>query len=209
MADKFQNKYRIPSARAIWWDYGNDAAYFITICTAERIHYFGEIHNGKMALSEIGEITLQCWHEIPNQFAFAKLDAFVIMPNHVHGILSIHLTDAMNRVSVTDNRDRTDNYSDAMNRVSTDNTNNIGGITGENNPMLSENLARIIRWYKGRTTFFTRKIHADFTWQTRFWDHIIRNDDEYFRIKTYIETNPVHWYDDRLNLQIKGEEQEN
>jgi putative transposase len=138
MADKFQNKYRIPTARAQWWDYGNDATYFITICIAERIHYFGKIHNGKMELSEIGEIALQCWHEIPNQFPFAKLDAFVIMPNHIHGILAITDRDAINRVSIaTNNNDP--NCGDAMNRVST------GGITGENNPMLSNNLSRIIR----------------------------------------------------------------
>jgi len=209
MADKFQHTYRIPSARAAWWDYGNDAAYFITICTAERIHYFGEIHHGEMVLSAIGEITQQCWHEIPNQFPFAKLDAFVIMPNHIHGILSIHRRDAINRVS-GDNEGDAIHRKDAINRVSTDNVGNvIGGITGENNPMLSDNLARIIRWYKGRTTFFARKIHADFTWQTRYWDHIIRNDDEYVRIKTYIETNPAHWYDDRLNVQIEGEIQDN
>ena len=70
--------------------------------------------------------------------------------------------------------------------------------------MLSENLSRIIRWCKGRTTFFSRKIHADFAWQTRFWDHIIRNDDEYSRIKTYIETNPERWSDDRLNTAANG-----
>jgi REP element-mobilizing transposase RayT len=204
MADIFQNKYRIPSARAAWWDYGNGAAYFITICTDDRIHYFGEIHNGKMELSEIGQTALQCWHEIPNQFPFAKLDSFVIMPNHIHGILEISCTDAIHRVSENTNtpfgRDAihrvSENTRDAMNRVS---TKNIGGITGNNNPMLSDNLSRIIRWYKGRTTFFNRKIHADFAWQTRFWDHIIRDDDAYFRIKTYIETNPERWNDDQMN----------
>jgi putative transposase len=197
MADKFQNKYRISSARAQWWDYSAIGAYFITICTAEHIHYFGQIHNGKMELSEIGEIAMQCWHEIPNQFLFSKLNAFVIMPNHVHGILVIDRRDAINRVFVaTKNNDP--NCRDAMNRVST------GGITGENNPMLSNNLSRIIRWYKGRTTFFVRKTNAGFAWQTRFWDHIIRDDDEYLRIKNYIETNPEFWYDDMMNTQTNG-----
>ena len=64
---------------------------------------------------------------------------------------------------------------------------------------MADNLSRMIRWYKGRTTFIVRKIHADFAWQTRFWDHIIRDDDEYSRIKTYIENNPERWFDDRLN----------
>ena len=89
MSDKFQDIYRIPSARAAWWDYRNDAAYFITICTAGREHYFGEIANGNMRLSDIGQIANQYWQEIPVHFPFIKLDAFVVMPNHVHGILVI------------------------------------------------------------------------------------------------------------------------
>jgi len=73
------------------------------------------------------------------------------MPNHIHGIIVIN-----NVKDVIDGRD-------AINRVSTnDNTQMQGGVTGSNNPMLSDNLSRIIRWYKGRVTFETRKIHADF-----------------------------------------------
>ena len=86
--DKFQNKYRIPSARAKWWNYSNNGLYFITICTAGHEHFFGEIVND-MELSAIGKIALQCWLDIPNHFPFVKLDAFVVMPNHVHGILEI------------------------------------------------------------------------------------------------------------------------
>jgi REP element-mobilizing transposase RayT len=90
---KFQNKYRIPSARAEWWDYGNNAAYFITICTANRKHYFGDIRNGKMELSPIGIIADIFWHEIRNHADFVKLGEFVVMPNHIHGILIIDKPD--------------------------------------------------------------------------------------------------------------------
>ena len=86
---KYQNKYRIPSARAPFWDYGWNAAYFVTICTHNRMHWFGEIVNGEMILSDIGKIAQQCWLEIPQHFPFVKLDAFVVMPNHIHGILII------------------------------------------------------------------------------------------------------------------------
>jgi REP element-mobilizing transposase RayT len=89
MSDKFQDIYRIPSARAEWWDYWNDAAYFVTISTAGREHYFGEIVNGYMQFLEIGQIAHQNWILIPVHFAFIKLEAFVVMPNHVHGILVI------------------------------------------------------------------------------------------------------------------------
>ena len=93
MSDKFLDIYRIPSARAAWWDYRNDAAYFVTICTAGREHYFGEIvettPKKEMQLSEIGQIAHQNWIKISEHFPFIRLDAFVVMPNHIHGIMII------------------------------------------------------------------------------------------------------------------------
>ncbi len=85
--DKFQHKYRIPSARLQNWDYGSNASYFVTICTHNRVNYFGHTDNHKMVLSETGNIAQQYWLTIPTHFAFIELGAFVIMPNHVHGIL--------------------------------------------------------------------------------------------------------------------------
>ena len=73
-----------------------------------------------------------------------------------------------------------------------------GGFAGEKNPMLNENLSRIVRWYKGRTTFEARKIHADFAWQTRFHDHIIRNETDYQNIAEYIVANPSRWLEDKF-----------
>ncbi len=92
--DKFQNKYRVPSARLQNWDYGRNAAYFVTICTADREHYFGKIENEEMILSEIGKNAYECWLEIPEHFPFVKLDVHVVMPNHVHGIIVIDKQDA-------------------------------------------------------------------------------------------------------------------
>ncbi|MDR2475854.1 MAG: hypothetical protein LBD45_08350 [Bacteroidales bacterium] len=82
---------------------------------------------------------------------------------------------------------------DAINRVST-----AGGATGDNNPMLNNNLSRIMRWYKGRVTFEIRPIHATFAWQTRFHDRVIRDNDEWQRISEYIYNNPRNWNDDEL-----------
>ena len=90
MSDKFRNKYRIPSTRLQNWDYSSNGYYFITICTKERKHNFGEIVDYKMKLSRIGEIAYKYWFEIPNHFSFVELDEFVVMPNHVHGILIIN-----------------------------------------------------------------------------------------------------------------------
>lgn len=144
-----------------------------------------------MVLSDIGEMVEKYWLEIPNHFPFAKLDAFVVMPDHIHGIIIII--------------DKPNDRRDAINRAPTDNDMendtvtkpiNTGGCTGNKNPMLNDNLSRIIRWYKGRVSFESHKIHADFAWQPRFYEHIIRNEKSFYRISNYIINNPLHWQKD-------------
>src|SRR5690606_34421585 len=93
MVKKFKGKYRIESIRAQWWDYGWNGAYFITICTKNRKHYFGNIVNNKMVLSPLGIIADIFWHEITNHSKHVSLGEFVVMPNHIHGILLIDKPD--------------------------------------------------------------------------------------------------------------------
>ncbi len=90
---RYRNKYRIPSARAQWWDYGWNGAYFITICTQNRTHFFGKIVETRFIASELGELAENYWREIPNQFPYADLGEFVVMPNHIHGILILDKPD--------------------------------------------------------------------------------------------------------------------
>lgn len=90
MQNNFKNKYRIPSTRLQTWDYSKNGAYFITICTQNREHFFGNIQNGMMQLSEIGKLAERYWLEIPEHFPFVELGNFVVMPNHFHGILIIN-----------------------------------------------------------------------------------------------------------------------
>jgi REP element-mobilizing transposase RayT len=117
------------------------------------------------------------WLQIPDQFPHVILDEYIVMPNHVHGILYIV------------NDDRNDN-------TSINNENHTpGGATGKHNPMLSDgSLGQIIRWYKGRCTYeiHQRNCH-NFQWQERFWDHIIRNEQALQRIRNYIRNNPLNW----------------
>jgi putative transposase len=87
MTLRFQNKFRIPSTRLIDWDYRRDAAYFITICTANHTCYFGEIENGKMRLSNVGVLADVFWYDIKNHARNIRLGAYVVMPNHIHGII--------------------------------------------------------------------------------------------------------------------------
>ena len=184
MAQRFRNKYRISTTRLPDWDYGWNASYFVTICTGGRIPFFGKIPTGnpEMNLSPIGHVVFNLWNTIPDYFPYVVLDEFVIMPDHVHGIIVI-------------NKPNDDGGRGAINRTSTihDTFPKIGGVTGNKNPMLHHNLSRIIRWFKGRTTFECRKTNADFYWQSGFHEHIIRNYQSHKRIKIYIQNNPINW----------------
>ncbi len=91
MPNKFNNTYRIPTNRLPGYDYGADGWYFVTICTKNRVHYFGEIVETRNCASlqptETGIITNEYWLQIPQHYPFVQLDAFVVMPDHIHGIL--------------------------------------------------------------------------------------------------------------------------
>ena len=191
MPDKYQNKYRISSARLQHWDYGSDALYFVTICTQNREHYFGEIADGKMQLSETGKMSHRFWFEIPNHFPFVQLGEFVVMPNHVHGIIIIDKTgydgDVRNDANV-----ETQNFASLPPQTTTPPTR--GNIFGPQ----SQNLASIIRGYKIGVTKFARNNNIPFSWQSRFHDHIIRNHESFQRISNYIINNPVNWQDDKF-----------
>ena len=188
--DKFQNKYRIQSARLQNWDYGSNGAYFITICTQNREHFFGDIvvNNSSntteksMKLNEMGLLAEKYWIEIPKQFPYIELGNFVVMPNHTHGILII-------------------NHRSSNGLMDIPKTEINGGFAGTKNPMINENISRIIRWYKGRCSFEIRKIHADFNWQSRFHDHIIRNTQSFETIQNYIVNNPKNWVKDKFCKQ--------
>jgi REP element-mobilizing transposase RayT len=195
--DKFKNKYRIPSARAQWWDYGQNAAYFITICTAHRECYFGSI----MQLSEMGKIAYNYWMEIPKHFPFVTLGEFVIMPNHVHGIVIIdkhgnERLESIQQPPVVDTSnlgvfiEKTPNF---------EKTPRLGVSTGgKNEQWHSGTVGVIINQYKRYCTIQIRKIHADFARQTRFHDRIIRNNVQYRRIENYIINNPLNWRGDKF-----------
>ena len=203
---KFAGKYRIQTARAPWWDYANDGAYFVTICTAHRECCFGDVADGKMHFSTLGQIANNIWEEIPRQFPYAELGVYQVMPNHVHGIIVINGNsgrDAINRVSTpriaetnapTAETTAPTAETDASNADETP-----GGITGNNNPMLNDNLSRRLRWYKGRVTFECHQTDAKFGWQERFYDIIIRDTASYHRISEYIINNPAKWDTDKFN----------
>ena len=120
MAEKFRNKYRIPSTRLQNWDYGWDGAYFITICTKNRVKYFGDIIDRRMHLSPIGVLADVFWYEIKNHTHIVELGAFVVMPNHIHGIL------------ILDNGNDNDANDNVNNENDINNNNNVNDNDGAN-----------------------------------------------------------------------------
>jgi putative transposase len=183
--EKFQNKYLIPSARLQQWDYSWAGAYFITVCTKNREHYFGEITNGEMYLSEIGMITEMEWmktFELRPDMNLYQGD-FVVMPNHFLAIVGIGENE-FNTHNDTTRRD-------AMHCVPTNTPQNQFGPQ-------SKNLSSIVRGFKSSVTVTARKINSDFQWQSRFHDHIIRNDQSFQNISNYIINNAANWQDDKF-----------
>lgn len=198
---KFNNKYLIKSARLENYDYGSDGGYFVTICTKDREHFFGEIVNGKMQLSEIGKIANGCWNEIPNHFPFVNLGEFVVMPNHLHGIVIIN----KNMIGI-DDIDGVDGNGGVD--IETQDFASLHRRNGNKNRFgpQSKNLASIIRGFKiGVTKYARQNTEIYNVWQPRFHDRIIRNENEFNNCTEYILGNPKKWDFDKLNqLEIKN-----
>jgi len=183
MPEKFKNKYKIESVRLKDYDYSQNGIYFLTICTKNREEYFGSIVNKEMILNEMGKIAENFWKEIPNHFSNMRLDEFVVMPNHVHGIIEI----------LCDKHARRD---EAMPRL----YNGAYPKMSKISPMPGS-LSVILGSYKSIITKTIRKKipYIFFAWQSRYYDRIIRNEIELNRIREYIFNNPAKWEEDRNN----------
>ena len=229
MDDKFFGKYRIPSARWQQWDYRWSGGYFITICTKNRQHDFGTITNGKMQLSGIGILADVFWHEIKHHALNVELDAFVVMPNHVHMILILNggNDDGYGNVVDYGNNDGNGNVVDDGNNDGNGNVVDDGNNDGNDGnvetghalslqpqqpqqPQQSpksighqrfqnigkNSVSSIIGSYKSAVSKHARRLGFSFQWQTRFHDHVIRDEAEYQRIANYIQNNAQNWNSD-------------
>jgi REP element-mobilizing transposase RayT len=195
-ADKYKGKYRISSARLASWDYGSNAAYFITICTHGRAHAFGEVVDGEVRLTALGQAAWDCWYAIPEHFPFVLLDEFVAMPNHVHGIVIIDKplpagVDAADAADVVE----TQNFASLPRHRRPVSDNQPKNRFGPQ----SQNLASIVRGFKIGVTKYARQHQIEFAWQARYYDHIVRNAADYQRIRTYIVENPKKWAADTFH----------
>jgi len=171
--------------------------YFITICTANREHYFGKIIDGKMHLSNIGVLADVFWYEIKNHTKNMVLHQFVVMPNHIHGILEIvkNIGNNDNVGNDVDGRDVACNVPTTTTETKTKNE-QMSKISPK-----SGTIGRIIGSYKGAVTKHANRLELQFNWQSRFYDHIIRNERSLERIQSYIINNPTNWVKDKFNTE--------
>ena len=162
--------------RADWWDYAFPAAYFITICTAGRRHYFGRVKEGRIRHTPAGAVADICWHQIKLRRKDVYLPAFCVMPNHIHGVIRIYQ-------EVFDSERYEEAFDPEMRWQ------NIGADT----------ISSIVGNYKAGVTRNVRRMGlGEFGWQPNFHDRIIRNEEEYDRIVNYIGENPRRWEIDRF-----------
>jgi putative transposase len=176
---KFGRKY----TRLKNYNYAANGYYFVTICTHEKQCFFGNIANGKIQLSAVGKIAQQYWSEIPQHSKHTYLDEFIIMPNHVHGIIIIDNPDNPRRVVPwNDPTDVERGLSQTMSKLSPK----------------SGTLSVIIRSYKSSVTRWCRQ-NGDhvFQWQSRFYENIIRDEKSLNNIRRYIINNPAKWTEDK------------
>jgi REP element-mobilizing transposase RayT len=191
MPDKFLNKYRISSARLSKWDYSSNGVYFLTICTARRQHHFGEIVNSKLRLSKIGEYAAVCWMNIPDHFPFFYLDAFVVMPNHLHGIVLIekpYFVETRHALSLQQPNSAESPKLESASQPQHFRFRNQGKNT----------ISAMVGSFKSSVTKFCNENEFPFGWQSRFHDHLIRDKHEFYRIRNYIINNPANWKQDRF-----------
>lgn len=158
------------SIRLKGYDYTRAGLYFITICCADRRSLFGRVENGVMILNEAGIIADACWMEIPAHFPLAILHEYVIMPNHVHGIIELQTDPAVGA----------NNYSPLL--------------RGESQPICgtSRTIGSIVRGFKiGVTKWFRQNTDIETVWHRNYYEHVIRNEQSYNNISNYILNNPA------------------
>ena len=173
----FKNKYRVESARLKGYDYSLPGQYFVTICTKGMVEWFGEIVDGVVKRNETGNIVAEEWQKTQEVRKNVLLDEWIIMPNHVHGIICITESSVE-----TPHRDDVETPHRDVSTMQNWKPNSLGSI---------------INQFKSIATKRIRKIQPDFAWQPRFYDRIIRDERGLVAVREYIHNNPIRWEEDR------------
>lgn len=174
-------KHHRRSIRLKDYDYTQPGAYLVTLVAYNRECVFGEIVNGEMQLNQVGKIADQEWRSQAQHFPNLRLDAFVIMPNHIHAILVI--TDSENCGNKATHPDDLIERSPHQSRPHGPARGSLGAYIGQFKSRLTKRLGLMGN-----------------VWQRNYYEHIIRNEVEHARILAYIQTNPQRWADDQLHI---------
>ncbi|MGI6604111.1 MAG: transposase [bacterium] len=175
------------SIRLKGYNYSQPGAYFITICTHDRECLFGAIFGGEMQLNDWGVITERCWTEIPSHFPNVALDAFVVMPNHVHGIIVIRKRNAP---------------VGARHAVPLQSTGIFQTCIEQFGRPVSGSIPTIIRSFKAAVTRQINELRGTPgvpIWQRNYYEHVIRDEESLDRIREYVAGNPAQWDQDSEN----------
>ena len=177
------------SIRLKGYDYSQEGLYFITMCCQDRIHLFGEIIEGEMHLNDFGKIAYEEWMKTPEIRTNVSLSNFIIMPNHMHGIISIDY-----KMSIETNKN-TNKFNSP--------THTIGAIIRGYKGASTKRINNLIRQIKedshstGELQFAPTLIKSfpgeGSIWQRNYWEHIIRDEQSLYRISEYISNNPKNW----------------
>jgi putative transposase len=205
------------SIRLKEYDYSQAGLYLITICTQGRICRFGMVENGKMVLNEYGQIAYNEWSKLPKRFTNFKLDAFQIMPNHIHGIIVLNddigagftpaltmFTPAQNVANDTQNVAAQNDADTRNNEPRYRRTKNGQSRKGQPRGLpLQPTIGNIIGAYKSLVAngcldiLKSKNKTLGKLWQRNYYEHIIRNEQSYQTIFNYIIHNPEKWAEDK------------
>ncbi len=179
------------SIRLKGYDYTQAGAYFVTLVTWKRAKLFGEIVDGEMHLNEFGKVVREEWFRTAGLRPNVELhdDEFVVMPNHVHGILWIVEASQPAAVRARRRRALTDGHS-------------LEDTAERFGKPVAGSLATLIRSYKSAVTYHINAIRETRTapvWQRNYYEHIVRDEKELKNIWDYIDINPVRWPEDQLH----------
>jgi putative transposase len=180
------DKHHRHSIRLAGYDYSQHGAFYVTICSQGRRRLFGEIVDATMRLNDIDKIVAEQWYVIPERFPTIELDAFVVMPNHIHGIFA-------NILETPPTETRSSNSTASKKSVPTA----MGNVVGAYKSLC---VYHVLDWIKHNQP---NRILGKF-WQRNFWEHIIRDEDELNHIREYIYLNPRRWHKDVFNADRKS-----
>ena len=173
------------SLRLAGYNYSSSGMYFLTICTGRRVSLFGRINKGGMVENAYGQIVRSCWEELAFQVEHIQTDAFVIMPNHIHGIIVI-LGNAAIKPDVG-----------AIHELP------LQPAKARRQMLLSKIVGRF-KMNSSKCINKLRQTSGSSVWQRNYYEHVIRTDGDLTRIRGYIQTNPLRWKLDRENPEQCG-----